>query len=507
MQKSRTANSIRNSAVVIICKMISIVFSFVTRTVFINFLGKNILGIEGLFTNIITILNLADLGLSTAVIFLMYKPIAEGNDKKTSAILNYLNRFYFIIGFVVIGIGLAITPVIPHLVNLETQIDHLYLYYILTIVSTGTSYFFASRRCIFEASQNSYIVTIIDAIVSIISSIVKLSILILTRNYALYLVVTIVINFCSNLFIYFYGNKKFTYLKQYSKEKLNDNEKKDLFKNVGAVVSHKVGSVLVNGTDNLLISVLLSTILVGIYSNYLMVINIIMGLVTIAISAITPSIGNLKETSTDIENDYKVFKLINFVTYWMVSVTAICLFCLLNPFISAWLDNTYLFDWTTVLLLCGNYYISSMRHSVGVFATAAGYFKKTWYKPYMEGIINLVASIVLAKLIGINGIFLGTTFSLLLGSFWVDPIVTFKHWFKKSPAKYFLGYILEFLIVILLGLSCYFAVKYINLNVNEWVEFGLKCLICFSVANVGMLLISIKNPQLKLLIKKLKNRQ
>lgn len=499
---SRTKNSIRNSSVVFFCKIISIIFSFAIRTIFINYLGKTILGIEGLFANIITILNLADLGLSTSIIFMMYKPIAENDERKISAILNYLNKFYFVIGFIVLSVGLAITPLLPHLINLENPIKNLNLYYILTIISTSMTYFFASRRSLFEANQKFYIVNIVDTIVTIVASILRLLILILTGSYAIYLIVTIITNLSSNLIIYIIGNKKYKYLKNYKSEKLNQGEKKELYKNMTAVMSHKVGSVLVTGTDNLLISVLLSTILVGIYSNYLMIINMIMGLVTIVISSLTPSVGNLKQESQDTNKDYNIYKLINFVTFWLVSVTAICLFCLLNPFIQTWLDSSFLFDWKIVLLLCANYYISTMRHSVGVFATAAGYFKKTWYKPFLEGLINLVCSILLARFIGVAGIFLGTTISLILGSCWIDPVITFKHWFKRSPLKYFLNYLYELIVLIAVGSLCYFATKYINLNINVWLNLILQGITCFAIANLGLLLVSFKKNEFKEIVKK-----
>ncbi len=496
---TRTQNSVRNSIVALVCKIVITVFSFLTRTIFIQYLGKEILGIEGLFSNIITILNLADLGISTAIIFLLYKHIADKNEKKTAAIIAYLNKFYIIIGCIVLGVGLLLIPILPSLINLDNPIPNLNLYYVLTLLTTSSSYFFASRRVVFEANQNSYILNIIDCIVSVIATALKLIILFVCNNYAIYLSVTIIMHLVSNITIYTLGNKFYPSLKLYKKEALSKDEKKDLYKNVTAVMSHKIGGVLVTGTDNILISVLLNTILVAIYSNYFLIINSFMSIIVLVINAITPSVGNLKECSHDIEHDYSVYKQINFATFWLVSITAICMFVLFNTFISTWLDSSFLFDLPVVFLLCFNYYISMMRFGIGAFATAAGYFKQTWFKPYLEGIINLIVSILLAPSLGVAGIFLGTTFSLILGSVWIDPVVTFKRWFKKAPIKYFITYTFQLIILCCVGLVCHLTTNLINIS-NSWLNFITKGCSCFILSNLIYLLIFFNTNNFKSLL-------
>lgn len=502
MKTTRTHNSLRNTVTAITCKILITILSFLTRTLFVKYFGKEILGIEGLFTNIINVLNLADLGISTAIVFLLYKHIAENNEKKTAAIISYLNRFYLIVGCVVLGVGIALIPLLPYLINLEQTIEHLNLYYVLTILTTSSSYFFASRRIIFEANQNSYILNITDCIFSFIATGLKLIVLFTSKNYAVYLSVAIITNFSSNIVIHLLGNRKYKELNTYKTEKLTKDEKKDLYKNVSAVMSHKVGSVLVTGTDNILISVLLNTILVAIYSNYLLIINSLTSIIVLAINAITPSVGNLKETSNSIEHDYEVYKQINLATFWITSITTVCLFVLFNTFITTWLDSSYLFDLPVVFILCFNYYVSLMRFGVGAFATAAGYFKKTWYKPYLEGLINLVASIVLAPYLGVLGIFIGTTLSLFLGSVWLDPVVTFKHWFKKNPIKYFISYLIQLVVLFIMGAVCYFVVNLINLNINAWLEFIIKGCVCFALAAIIALAFSFRTKEGKSLINK-----
>lgn len=486
MQNSRTKNSIRNSTVSVICKIITLVFSFVVRTIFINKLGKEILGIEGLFSSIITILNLADLGVGTAIIFLLYKPIAENDSKKTAAIMQYFKKFYTIVGFIVLIVGIALTPLVPYLVKLDKVIDNLYLYYILTIILTASSYFFASNRCLFEANQNSYIVTIIDSIMTMIGSSVKLLILLLTKNYVFYLIIGIITTLLTNFIIYFVGNKIYNKQLTTQHEPLSKTDKKLIGSNIKAVMAHKVGSVLVTGTDNLLISLFVSTLIVGVYSNYLLIINTISTLVTIAITALTPSVGNLKATSENSEKDFNIFKKINFISFWLICVTTICLFSLFNPFINIWIGPEFLFDWKIVLILCVNYFISTMRYGIGVFATAAGYFKQTWYKPYAEGIINLIVSIVLSKFIGVAGIFLGTTVSLLLGSFWIDPVITYKMWFKKNVLEYFVVYLLRALLTIAIGFATYKLINLIHIS-NLWIEWFIKAIICLIFTNICLI--------------------
>ncbi len=505
MGKSRTDNSIRNSLAVIISKMVSLVFSFALRTIFISLLGKEILGLDGLFTNVIVILNIVDLGLGTTIIFVMYKSIAEGNEGRTVAILSYLNKFYRIIGYIILCIGLVLTPLIPRVVTTEDKLMVI-ISYILAVVGSAVTYFLADRRSLFEASQDGYIISIVDSIVSILSSIFRILVLYLTKSYTLYLGVVAVMAFVSNVITYHLGNKKYTYIKTIERVTLTHEEKKDLLGNFVAVFTHKLGSILSISISNILISILLNTTLVGIYSNYLLILNTIMTLVTIAITAVTPSVGNLKESENDVSREYSVYKLVNFVTFWLVSMTTICLVSLFNPFLSTWLDKSFTFDILTVILLCISYYLNTMRQSVVVFETAGGYLKKIWYKPLIEAVINVIVSLLLVGVMGINGIFLGSIISILLCSFWVDPYITYKHWFKKPLHKYFLNYLLEVVITILVGVGVYFLTNIINFGINKWINLIIQAIVCLGGTNLALLLLSFRRGEFITLWDKLKSK-
>lgn len=440
MNESRSKNSVRNVGIVFGSKILQMVLSFLVRTLLIQKLGSEILGLDGLFSSVITVLSIADLGLGSAVIYSLYTPIAE-NDKKTiTAYVIFFNKIYVVIGIVIMAIGFSTLPILPYIVNLNEPVAHLEIIYLLTIAGTSASYFFSSRRIIFEADQKAYKYVSIDLVFNILLQLTQIFVIIIFQNYIFVLINRLIIALLNNVVIYIRGNKEYKYLSKYKQEKLGKTQKQDLWTNTGVILCHKVGGVLVSGVDNTIISAFVGTIIAGFYSNYLLIISSITSFITIGINSLVPSVGNLKATNEDIEHHYDVFKELLLINYVLSSFAAIMLYSELNNFITIWIGKGYLLDEGVVLLLCINFYISTMRYACGTFNTAAGYFKQTVIKPIAEGVLNLIVSIVLVREIGILGVFVGTTLSLLLGSVWVDPLVLYKKWFKRSVKQYAIWY-------------------------------------------------------------------
>ena len=440
MDESRSKNSARNVGVVFVSKILQILLSFLVRTLLIQKLGAEILGLDGLFSSVITILSIADLGLGSAVIYSLYTPIAE-NDKKTiAAYISFFDKVYSVIGIVIMVIGFITLPVLPFIVNLEKPIAHLELIYLLTIAGTSATYFFSSRRIIFEADQKAYKFVSVDLVFNILLQLTQIFIIIVFQDYIFVLLNRAVIALLKNVNIYIIGNREYEYLSKYKQERLEKSRKRALWTNTIAILCHKVGGVLVSGVDNTIISAFVGTLYAGFYSNYLLVINSVTAFITIGINSLVPSVGNLRATTDNVEHHYSVFTELLLINYVMSAFVGVMLYAELNNFIVVWIGKNYLLDTSVVLLLCINFYISTMRYACGTFNTAAGYFKQTLIKPIAEGIINLIVSIVLVNQIGMIGVFIGTTVSLLLGSVWVDPFVLYRKWFKKNVLRYAIHY-------------------------------------------------------------------
>ena len=502
---SRTNNSIRNSTVVVLSKMINVFFSFIVRTLIINKLGIEILGIDGLFASVITVLSLADLGIGTAITYSLYKPIANQDYKTCAAYMNFFQKVYVLVGSVIFVLGLLLIPFLPYLINLPNHVDNLMLIYILTLASSAISYFLSSRRVIYEANQVGYAITAVDTISSLISQCLQVLVIVLFNDYVIVLLVRIFATILSNGYIFVESNKDFSYIFKKRNASLKKCQIRKLRTDLMAIVCHKIGGVFVTGTDNMLISYFIGTILTGVYSNYLLITNTVSTLIAMSINAITPSIGNLKESSDDKDHQYEIFWEVQLVNYVVSSVFLVFMYCLINPFITIWLGKKYIFDELTTALICVVFYISSMRYGVGAFSVAAGYFKKTVYKPILESIINLIVSLILVGYIGIDGIILGTLVSLILGSVWVDPYVVFKNWFKKPFSEYVRQYVSLLIFTLSLGEGLYILCKEVYID-NMFLDFGVKAIICLT--SIPLLLLFIRTKRgYKTLSKHILNRR
>ena len=457
MIESRLQKSIRNVTFIVTSKLLLMLLTFTVRTLLIKYLGVEILGLDGLFSSIVTVISIADLGLGSAVIYSLYKPIAENDEKTIAAYISFFNKVYSIIGCVIITVGILTIPVLKHLVNLDAPVNNIEIIYILTILSTALTYFFSSRRIIYEADQNSYKITTVDFAFNVGLQLAQILIILLFKEYIVVLIIRAVFALFNNIAIYLKGNAQYRYLTKYKREKLKRDNIIALWKNTGAIMCHKVGGVLVTGVDSIIISAFIGTLFSGYYSNYLLVITSVTTFITLGLNALIPSVGNLKVTTESTEHHYRVFKEVLLTNYFMSAFACVMLYVELDNLINVWVGSKFLMEKEVTLLLCINFFISTMRFGGGAFNTAAGYFKQTLIKPFAEGIINLIVSIVLVQHIGMLGVFLGTTISLILGSVWVDPYVLYKNWFRKSSLEYFGQYAVMLIFTFGIGTIMHFA--------------------------------------------------
>lgn len=499
---SRKTNSIRNTKYAVIGQFIGLAITFLTRMVFVRMLSAEYLGLNGLFTNILSILNFAELGIGSSIIFSLYKPLAEKNETKIKILMGIYKKSYTIIGVIVAILGITFMPFLGNVIKDIPNIPNIKLIYLMFIIDSVISYLLSYKRSLMIADQKGYIDTIFHYSFNIGMNILQISVLFLTQNYIFYLGVKILNTLVENIVIYRYVDKLYPFIREKSTEKLEEIEKRTLIRNIKALICHKIGSVAVLGTDNLLISKYVSLASVGVYSNYLMIINGLNTIFGLAFQSIVASVGNLNATETKEKSKF-IFNCIDLIGFWIYTFASISLINLINPFIRLWVGERYLFSMPLVMIIILNFYLAGMRKSVQTFKEAFGLFWYDRYKPLFEAVINLTASIILVKQIGTIGVFIGTAISTILTCFWIEPYVLYKYGFHVSSKKYFIKYFINTAILISVG-SITWLICGIFSNYTL-IGFIARMLVCAIVPNLILVIIFFKTKEFKYLFESFKN--
>lgn len=436
MNTSRTKASIKNAAISIGIQFGTLFAQFIQRTFFIRFLEAEYLGVDGLFSNILSLLNMVELGFGGALDYLMYKPMANGDENKLRQLMKLYAKIYNAVGAIVLIVGFSLTPFLHFFIRETTDIPNLSFIYCLHVLNTGLSYFFVYKSSIVTAEQSQYVVNINKFIFIVIQNILQILLLHLFRDYIVFYCVTILCTLLTNISISIYSDKKYPYIKGKATDKLSQSDISEIKKYVSAVFFVKLGLVVLNGTDNIVISTFVGIETVGIYSNYLLIITALQGLIQRIFTAISASVGNLGATSAK-EHSYVVFRHIYMFTGLIAGLCSICLLFLFNPFIHLWLGDQYLLSESTVLLIVINFYLATIRRPAFTFDEAFGQFPRLKYKSVFEAFTNILISIYLSKYLGINGVLLGTLISTLLFSIWIEPYVLYRYVFDVKLTCYF----------------------------------------------------------------------
>lgn len=493
MENSRTNNSIKNLSYAFIGQFIGILISLVSRFVFIKILTTEYLGLNGLFSNILSMLSLFELGVGPAMSFSLYKPLAENNKEKIKSLMKLYKKAYIVIGICVLVIGIALIPILPYLIDEMPDIkENISVIYTLFVLNTAISYFYTYKKSLIISDQKRYIATKYKYIFYFLLHLIQIIVLITTKNYLLFLIVQVIMTLLENISISKKTDRMYPYIKEKNIEPLLNTDKINIKKNVGAMFIHKIGGVFVNSTDNFMIAKFLGLSTVGLYSNYYLIINAINIVLSQLFSSIIASIGNLRATSTD-EKVYLVFKKIYFINFWIYGFSSICLFVLCNDFITLWLGEEYLLSIYIVGILVINFYITGLRKAVLTFRDALGVYWQDRYKPIIESIINIIASIILVKQLGIFGVFLGTFISTITTCFWIEPYVLYKYGMNQKLKNYFIIYLKYSLVTIITGIITYVLASFTVGNLIT--TFIFKFIVSIILPNLLFYLIFYKTDE------------
>ena len=480
MKNSRVRNSIRNSTVSIITQILTVLINFIVKTVFIHTLGSEYLGVNGLFSNIITMLSLADLGIGVAIPYSLYKPLADKDSRKINILMKFYAKVYNVIGIIVLLIGLSLTPFLGAMIKDMPDISNLKFIYALFVIHSASSYFFVYKRFLIESDQKGYITSMIVFVFSTVLSVIQIILLIFTKNYILFLLSSILIVIIQNIYISKKAMQLYPFLKQKKVGKMAKEDIQEIKQNVSALLIYRIGNVITSGTDNIIISKYIGLVMVGVYSNYLLIINSLNMILNQVFNAITSSIGNLVVT-TSTRRSANIYEKLNLFNFWLYSFCGICLLVLINPFIEIWIGKKYLLSFPVVFLLSLNFYITGMQSVTTSFRNAYGLFWKAKYCPLIMIIINMVVSIILVQFLGITGVILGTIISRVLTVAWLDPCIIYKHGFHRRPSRYFVKYALFFVLFLGTAFFINWIVSFIPNGNILWLF--LKIMICCILIN------------------------
>ena len=482
---SRTKNSLKNIKYALLFQAASILVQFFTRRMFVQMLSQEYLGLNGTFANILSMLSLAELGIGSAITYSLYRPLAEGDKKQVAARMVLFQRSYRAIGLTVALLGGCLTPLLPMLIHDLPDIPHIDLIYLMFVLNTSLSYFFSYKQSLIIADQRQYITTVCHLGLNILLQLAQTLFLWFTGNYFIYLGLQIGTTLLKNLILSHIAGWLYPYVNTYRHEKIDPSAKAEIIKNTKAMIIHRVASIVVFGTDNLLISYFVGVVAVGLYSNYLMVTRALTSIYSQFFSALTASIGNLGITA-DSKQVLTVFRRLNFAGNWLYGFSAVCLTVLLNPFIELWLGSEYLFSQNIVCLIALNFYVTGMRQAVQTFLSAEGLYWYDRHKAVAESIINLLVSAVLAVPFGVAGIFMGTFISTMTTCFWVEPMVLFKYALHTSVKPHFQNYAVNTLITLLSTVAVWYICEL--LPGAGLPLFIAKMMVCAVVGNLGYLL-------------------
>lgn len=437
-------------------RIVVMIYSFVSRTFFIEYLGMANQGINEVFSNILTILSFAELGIGTAMNFSLYKLVANQDIPKIKSLMAFYKKAYRVIACVVGLIGLAIMPFLTFFLTAEDMQGtggNIYIIYLLYLFNTVASYFVSYKYSLSNAEQKNYIFTNINLIYNLICQTGQLIMLILTKNFLCYCIVGAVVQLVQNLTTNWYMNKLYPYLKEKDVEPMDKQELAPIIKNVKALVISKIGSICVNQTDSLIISRIINVTSVGLVGNYNTLLKNVNGFLQIVMNSQTASFGNLI-ASEGKDKQYQLFRNFRFLTFWMHGFVAVAMFTLMTPFVVIWLGTDKTTTTLTIFLILLNYYLSGHRSCVYNLKVAGGIFEQDKWLAFATASVNLVASIGFAKIIGLPGVYLGTVLQGLIETV-VRPVIVYQNLFEKDYKLYFVEGFKYLIVVLFSGAICY----------------------------------------------------
>lgn len=500
-KQGRIEKSLLNVLTGTVGQLISFVLSFIIRTVFIKTLGTIYLGLNGLYTNILSVLNLTELGLGTAIVIELYRTVATNDEEKSKQYLQFYKKAYYIIGICILAAGLTLTPFLEYFIKDSESLGliNYRFVFILYLFNTVFSYFFyAYREAILSANQQEYKARVITYAFKFLEMLLQVVTLLLFKNIYIYLIIPIALGCVSTVIKGILIGKWFPFILEAPQGKLSKEELNSTKKNVFSVALYKLSGTIINSTDNIILSSFISIILTGLYSNYLTLTSAVNTVLSKLFSAFTASLGNLNvDAGEDKEKKYFIFETLSFMNFWIYGFCAVCFLVLFDPFISVWIGESFIMNPLTEYIIVVNFLIVGLQETVGTHRAAYGLFYKGRYRPLFSVVINIFLSILFVKLLpneyGVVAVLLGTIISNLAVGWWFDAYLVHKYAFGKKPWKFYAQFWIRFAFVMIIGAAIRTGSGF--LPFNGWVLIVIDGILAAIVFNGIMLCLFRKRKE------------
>lgn len=503
---SRTTNSLLNFCSSIGAQLIVMIMNFIVRTVFINTLGKEYLGINGLFSNILSLLSLAELGVGSAILFKLYEPIAKNDQERIVALMYFYKSIYRYIGIAVAILGLCMIPFFPYLIKDYAKLESLGInavfIFILYLINTVSSYLFlAYKSAIIKANQKEYIINLISYFVTVGRSLVQIAMLIIVPIFEIYVLISILFVIIQNIIFALVANRMYPYINQKPVKKVGKEERKAVANDCKALFLYKLNTVVLKSTDNIVLSTFLGLNEVALYSNYYIFYTTIQTLFAKIYNSISHSLGNLHTTNKR-DREYLIFKTVDLITAIIGGTSFVGISIVGDEFIKAWLGKMWVISQPFSFLLGLEIYTLAIRTALGKYRATMGLFQQAKYRPLAGMIINVVLSVLLVRVWGISGVIFATVVADWSTFMWFDPIIIYKFGFRGrySVREYFAANIRYFFVILGTGCIDYFLCTNIAVNLG-WASVFVHAGICAITVPCVLLIFEYKKEECQHIIK------
>lgn len=447
----RTRNAVRVSSAGLLCNVVNTLSNFVYRSLFLHFLSSAHLGLQGLFGDVLALLSLVSLGIDVVFVYQCYESLSRNDVRRIGQLMGFVRKTYWFIALVVVALGLALVPFLDVFIlegsAIPADVD-LQIIYLLFLLQSAVSYVCTYRQILLKADQRQYILSIAGTFFNLVKYVVEISVLCFTRNFTLSLSMSIALTLLYNITFNLWVTHRYRPVFEI-REKLPAEDRRKIYRETSAVLCHKVGGTVLNGTDSIVISRFVGLSANGLCSNYFLVFWGLYSILTSVIGNLTAMIGNAKIEQTEAQK-YITFRRLIFLNFWMVGVISVCFYVLADGLVLAWLGDTMILSRMTLLPICIHFYLMTSRMINMSYTNGSGLFVKDRARPLIEAAINLVASIALVKRIGLPGVYWGTVISTLCTVFWREPYLLYKYEFRRSMGEYWEIFI-RFLMITLLN--------------------------------------------------------
>lgn len=441
---------------------ISTIFTFVTQMFLVKTLGVEYSGVNGLFTNILTMLSIAELGIGTTIIYKLYEPLAKNDTESIKSWMQFYKMCYRIVAVLVLVVGTIIIPIVPKIVGTVSITDDIRLLYFISLLDTVFSYTMTYKRSLIYADQKNYIINVVHIGYTLFMNITQIISLIVLKNYVIFLIIKIIYRLLENIILNIYANKNYPYIRE-EYIKLPKNEVTDVFDRVKAMFLQKISYVVNKGIDSIIITMNLGVVSAGYYSNYTIIVNALTAIIFQVVSSLTASVGNLL-TEKNKSKSYNVYKKINMFDSFLTGIGICGFLAIIDNFIEIWIGKEYILSTCIMISFAIYIYSDSIRRTMTLFKDSAGICKEDKNTYIVMALINLVTSVILCKKIGMSGVILGTAISYVYLIIYSYPKYIYEPLFKKSVGSYYIENFMYFIFILLSGVFSFIIGKYILIN-------------------------------------------